>query len=410
MVNNPPRAARAAQQPGAVTIGIELSATHKRICALPVGAEPNKDESNIEKRLKFLDSKADPWASPPFAPLGSLIPRQTTEVIQFVNAFIKTSNINPDDVTGVGVAIVASFAPHTGIASVTRASDLEQQLSTIFKKATRVRCFNRSQISCLLERGQGMAAGLRNDDMVYITVSNNINLGVIQQDARGDGWNWGNAGGIPHIPLTQNRLTDVASRMNPPLELALPKEVCPVCGELLCLTNLASGRAIVTAARRAISGATPTKIIDMMRARPNSAHAQIIPPDSGGSVAISPAIQGVTSIDTRAVIEAAEDQDPIALQIIRQAGLALGLVIALRVIPSFNPFIVTLGSAGARSDTLLDVVRQVAVSVQGGLIRHPTGGANVAVNFLPTAFPGYTGLLGAAWCIQAMSDEEIPLF
>jgi predicted NBD/HSP70 family sugar kinase len=402
---------------GEVTLGIELSAFQKRIGALPVAVEPDKRDPNYEKRTRLSLPDVNVWkslsASPSsddpgiFAPDGQLSPSQTTEVIQFVNSYIQSNQIRVEDVVGVGVAIVASFAVPQGTANSTSASSLANQLSTNFRAAARVRVFNRSQIACAFDRVCGAASDLKNDDVVYITDSNSINFGVAQRDSNTGGLVWGAAGGLPHMLLDKGQLESlavpVANRIGADIALDLPTAPCPVCKAVLCLTNIASCRAMALAAARAVAPGTPTKIVDMMRSRASGATS-----DVGGIALLRTAVQGTRSVDTRAVLEAAEDGDPTALQIVRQAGLALGLAVSRQAVPNFHPYVVILGGITGSSTKMLEMIREVA-SVERADKRHdPVAGDQVAINFVPTAFPGYTGLGGAAWGARAARDDDVP--
>lgn len=217
-------------------------------------------------------------------------------------------------------------------------------------------------------------------------MSKNINVAFI---VNGDFYGDGTAGGkIPHTQVDPSCLA--AAKLE---DLPLLPE-CQICaaagspGRVNCLTNLASGQAMVEQMKLVLKAGKDSKVIAEMQKRTNEKKSAIY--DAGGVSSIA-APQGtqVKKIDARAIVDAANTgtDDP-ALTIVRRAGVALGCVIADEVIPNFRPDIVVIGGVAARSLPLIEAVRETVRAK-----------SKENVDIEPSGFQGLTALFGAA--IQA---------
>jgi glucokinase len=174
---------------------------------------------------------------------------------------------------------------------------------------------NDANVAALAERQFGAGQGEAN--LVYITVSTGVGGGIIVDGSLLLGAH-GLAGELGHIKV----------RLDGP--------VCG-CGRLGCLEAQTSGPSIARKARQRVLAGEPSRILELTHGDPDA-------------------------ISARLVSEAAQQGDPLAVDVFRRAGtyLGLGLVTLLHL---FNPSIIIIGGGVSKAGALLfeparEVVRQ----------------------------------------------------
>ena len=161
---------------------------------------------------------------------------------------------------------------------------------------------------------QRFGAGQGEPNLIYITVSTGIGGGIIVNGELLLGAH-GLAGEIGHI-------------------IVEPDGPRCGCGNYGCLETLASGPSIARQARQRICTAEPGRILELAQGDPNAISAKI-------------------------VNEAAQEGEPLAVDVFRQAGtyLGIGLVTLLHL---FDPNIVVIGGSVSKAgDLLFEPVREV---------------------------------------------------
>lgn len=189
-----------------------------------------------------------------------------------------------------------------------------------------------------------LGAGRGTENLIYITVSTGIGGGIIINGRLYLGTS-GSAGEIGHMTIDVNG----------------PE--C-YCGNNGCLEVLASGRAIAREAIRRLG--------------------------EGESSALTGIVAGkIDLITAREVSQAAEAGDPLALGVVSQAAMYLGVGM-VNVVNIFNPEVIVFGGSVAKmGDLLLNPVRQLVKDRAFELSAQ-------AVRIVPASLGDDVGLLGAA--------------
>lgn len=192
------------------------------------------------------------------------------------------------------------------------------------------------------EYWHGIGKGRAN--LLYISVSVGIGCGIIVGGELYEGTN-GSAGEIGHITI-------------------VPDGHRCRCGNFGCLETLTSSSAIAVRAREKAKEHPESLLVEWSKG----------------------VLQSITS---RTVIEAAGRGDPLAVEVIREAGNYLGIAIA-NVINLFNPSLVIIGGEMLElGDLFLDPVRE---SVQRRSFSIPLS----AVEVVPSSLGHYAAAVGAA--------------
>ena len=187
-------------------------------------------------------------------------------------------------------------------------------------------------------------AGRAVDNLVYLTVSTGIGGGIITNGKLYVGTH-GSAGEIGHMIIDVNG----------------PE--CS-CGNRGCLEALASGSAIAREAKERIRQGRKSSLTDIAKGK----------------------IEDITAEEVGA---AAQDGDPLALEVVSEAATHLGMGI-INVIHIFNPEIIIIGGGVAKmGDLLFNPVRQV---VSEKAFSFPAQ----AVRIVPPQLGEDPGLIGAA--------------
>jgi predicted NBD/HSP70 family sugar kinase len=202
---------------------------------------------------------------------------------------------------------------------------------------------NRAKVAALWEHWARLGQGV--EHLAYVHAGNGIVAGLVVGGVLSFGRD-GLAGELGHVTV-------------------LPDGPMCDCGNQGCLHTLASGPAIVRQVR---------------------AKARL-----AGRLALSQAASSVpTQAALEAVVEAAHGGDPVACEVLADAGRFLGIAIA-NLVTLFNPQVVVIGGMVGRSgDSILDPLRR---EVQRRAL--PDSVADLEI--VPSTFPGEeAGALGAA--------------
>jgi glucokinase len=220
------------------------------------------------------------------------------------------------DIRGIGVGAPGPLDPWEGV--ILGAPNLpgweRMPLAAILSRAfgCDVRVGKDANLGALGEHIYGAGRGVAN--LVYMTISTGIGGGVIAngQLLLGAG---GLAGEVGHQTIIADG------------------PLCP-CGNYGCLESLAAGPAIGRMGREAADGGRGERMLSF--------------------------VQGVTKdIDARTVSRAAEEGDPVAVQIIGRAANYIGIGLA-NICNLFNPELLVLGGGVTHvGDLLFDTVRAV---------------------------------------------------
>jgi glucokinase-like ROK family protein len=192
------------------------------------------------------------------------------------------------------------------------------------------------------EYWHGVGKGRAN--LMYVSVSVGIGCGILIQGELYEGSN-GSAGEIGHITL-------------------VPDGHRCKCGNFGCLETLASSPAIAVRAREKAKEGTETLLVEWTKG----------------------ALQSITS---RLVIEAAGQGDPLAVEVIQEAGYYLGIAVA-NVINLFNPSMVIVGGE------MLELGNLFLDAVRGAVQRRSFSIPLAAVEVVPSALGYRAAAIGAA--------------
>jgi glucokinase-like ROK family protein len=185
---------------------------------------------------------------------------------------------------------------------------IRRRLAELWSLKIPVSVDNDADLGALGEWAYG--AGRGEQHLAYIKVGTGIGCGVLLHGRVYHGAR-GTAGEIGHITINEE---------GPPC----------TCGNSGCLEAMASGRAIAMRARLAVQAGQPTRL------------ASVTPPEA---------------LTARDVAAFAQQGDPVAQQVLADAGRYIGIAIA-SLINLLNPSLVIVGGGVARSgDLLLEPVR-----------------------------------------------------
>lgn len=171
---------------------------------------------------------------------------------------------------------------------------------------------NDVNVMALGERAEGIAQGT--DDLLFIKVGTGIGAGIISHGELQRGAQ-GSAGDVGHIQV-----------------VADPAIVCR-CSKIGCLEAVAGGAALARAADRAADNGESPLLADLLARR--------------------------GSLSARDIIEASRFGDRASLQLLRQAGLHIGQMLAIAV-NLLNPSLIVIGGGLANAgDVLMASIREV---------------------------------------------------
>ncbi|MBF8304523.1 MAG: glk [Dehalococcoidia bacterium] len=233
-------------------------------------------------------------------------------IILAINQVCQQANISSKDgISGIGIAIAGLVDTPRGILVTSphlpgwRDVPLKDQLEAALD--VQVSIINDAKAAALGEQTFGAGKGVENQ--IYMTVSTGIGGGIIINGALYTGKS-GSAGEIGHMVIDVN-----GPRCN--------------CGNNGCLETLASGTAVAREVSDRLAKGASSTVRDMV-----SGHLQ--------------------DITAEMVSKAAEQGDTLAVEVIHQAGVYLGVGLA-NLVNVFNPDLIIIGGGFAKvGSRLLD--------------------------------------------------------
>lgn len=210
---------------------------------------------------------------------------------------------------------------------------------------------NRSKVGALAELWSGRDQNLQN--LLYISIGTGIAAGVVIQGQLYTGAN-SSAGELGHVTV-------------------VPDGPLCGCGNRGCLQALASGPAIANRAREQLRQSPHHRLLELVEGHPERIVAET-------------------------VFAAAEESDPLALAVVEEAAVYLGIAVA-NLINLFNPELIVLGGpVGQRGHILLETIQAEA---HRRAMAYPLAAARIVTSTLgPDA-----GAIGAAVLVLQRASE-----
>lgn len=257
-----------------------------------------------------------------------------------------TMGADRSKIFGLGIGVPGPCSPDLGIVYETpnlpgwRDVPLRSMLERRLELPVRIQ--NDARVAALGEHRFGAGRGTRN--MIYVTVSTGIGSGLVLNGQLFSGSS-GTAGEFGHIPIARE-----GPRCN--------------AGHTGCLEALASGTAVARKARELLAGGQDSALRTMAQEN-----------------------EGV--VDGVLIGEAARAGDPLALSLIGEAGIYLGMGLA-GLVNLLNPEMIVVGGGFSNvGDLLLDPAR---AEIAARAFARPAAD----VKMVPVALGGRSGELGAA--------------
>ena len=232
------------------------------------------------------------------------------EIVDTVNLILFQQRISASDILGIGVSVPGAVSPEKGV--IPESPNLPGwkgvRIKDILRKKFRRPVFvnNDAKASALAEKLFGI--GKKVNNFVYVTVSTGIGSGIIVGGELVTGASF-SAGEIGHTTI-------------------IPGGPQCNCGKRGCLEALASGTAIAAQAKRMMEAGKFNEL---------------------GSYKMRP---GNGRLTAEIVADAAREGDPLAIQILRNAGHFLGIGLA-NIINILNPEVVVLGGGVMKAGDLV---------------------------------------------------------
>ena len=220
------------------------------------------------------------------------------ELYEHANSLILSSGIDPDKLMGIGVSMPGLVSSKDGnnytyLLTGKNERSLQELLEMKFNKPVYIQ--NDVKSVTLAEHRFGAAHGKR--DVLVLSMDWGIGLGAIMDGKMRIGTS-GFAGEFGHIPFVEDGL------------------LCH-CGKRGCLETVASGLALVRKAKEGIKSGQYTLLNELSE-------------------------EEIDNLDPQAVIDAANQGDQFAINILSETGINLGKGIAT-LIQLFNPELIILG-------------------------------------------------------------------
>lgn len=313
---------------GPCIIGVEVIGD--RIVALIV----NMEAKIIAKAMLNINSVTD----------GEAVVKK---IIKTVHKVIKKSGKHKNEIKGIGMGITGLIDPEAGIAKFSPNIDwkntpIKKSMEEEFEIQTFVD--NDVKAMALGESRFGSAKEVRN--LICINIGKGLGSGIIINREIHRGANW-IAGEIGHISIDLNgpRCT---------------------CGNRGCLEIFASGRGMISRALEAIEEGSKTLIAQLVSNR-------------------------LDKITPKTIFEAADMEDKLANQIIKEAGRYLGVAIA-NIINTFDPEVVILGGEIVQIDNFDLMLKSAKQTV----FKHVFGGKTRKTEISTTDLGDNSPAIGAA--------------
>lgn len=238
-------------------------------------------------------------------------------VCEFANGLVRQAGVDPRKLVGVGISMPGLMSAkegsnHTYLLTGDGPDSLQQLFEQRLGKPVFIQ--NDAKSATLAEYRFGLAHGRR--DVLVLSIDWGMGMGIIMDGKLRTGTS-GFSGEFGHIPLVEEG------------------ELC-YCGKRGCLETVASGRAIVRVAKEGMLAGQRTLLSQLPG--PETEHLTL-----------------------EQVVEAANRGDQFAINILAEAGTALGKGIAI-LIQLFNPELIILGGKIAEAKSLLLPAVQQAIN------------------------------------------------
>lgn len=270
-----------------------------------------------------------------------------TKIIKTIHEAIKKSGKGKNEIKGIGMGITGLIDPKAGIAKFCpnigwKNIPIKKLIEEEFEIQTLVD--NDVKAMALGESWYGSAKGVQN--LICINIGKGLGSGIIINREIYRGANW-IAGEIGHITIDLNgpRCT---------------------CGNRGCLEIFASGGGMVSRALEAIKEGSKTLITQLVSNR-------------------------LDKITPKTIFEAADMEDKLANEIIKEAGRYLGVAIA-NIINTFDPEVVILGGEIVQIDNF-DLMLK---SAKRTVFKHVFGGKTRKTEISTTDLGDNSPAIGAA--------------
>lgn len=227
-----------------------------------------------------------------------------TDLISIINTFIKNLTIKKEKILGIGVNLSGRINYATGY-SYSFFNFNEEPLAKSLEKELNIKTFleNDSRAMAYGEFNAGLVKDEKN--VLFLNLDHGIGMGVMINSQLYYGKS-GFAGEFGHIPLFNNNI------------------ICQ-CGKKGCLETEGSGWALTRNFKEKIEAGTSSILVDKKQKQPS-----------------------LDYIDMASIINAANNDDVLAIDLIADLGDKLGRGIAL-LINIFNPELVIIGGSLAKT-------------------------------------------------------------
>ncbi len=282
-------------------------------------------------------------------------PDALDNLVSLVSGYIDSKHLSREDILGIGIGMPGFVDVNAGINHSflpSGKSSLRDYLADAFDLPVLID--NDSSLIALAEFKFGAAQNKRN--AMVVNVSWGIGLGIILNGEMFRGHS-GFAGEFSHIPVSDNG------------------ELCS-CGKRGCLETSAS---LLTVAKRAEQGITDGRI-----------------------TMLSGLIEGSNELTGDIVLEAANKGDQFAIEILRDAGYALGKGFAV-LIHILNPELIVLSGRGASVGKLL------TTPIQQSLYTYAIPRLAESTGLAISTLGNDAGLLGASALVIEHLGREVRL-
>jgi predicted NBD/HSP70 family sugar kinase len=328
------------------------------------------------------------WRKPTrYRPQGAVTQQDANRVVEVVTKFLEQAQISRDNIIDVQYTTIVSYPDELIKSDITPPQPfrtdtvaVDQALENLFsgRHASRSNT-SQSALNVELKYGAGQDI-LPASPLFYITVSCNLNM-----DMEGTASNVIFAGGIRHMVLNPDEVEKLGQHYFPQVfHLALRKSPCEICQQSYCLSQFASGYAMADIAAEALN---PDQRELVSGRALQAGEAQVT--DVGGT-------SRYPGLDGYSVLQAAFQNEPISRNIVRQAGVALGLITAdvvFRLIPT--PLVVIGGAVPMGSAAEITQPFGLRMGVDTTVQRVLTLRDYPETKVTRSRFAGFTGLLGA---------------
>ncbi|WP_245905113.1 ROK family protein [Pontibacter mucosus] len=276
------------------------------------------DMNRFSTRMAIMDNNNNQIT--PIRTYSYTLPEDLTGLDTFcgwVQDLIETSGIDKEKLVGIGVSMPGLVASKEGDSRTYLRTDvLDESLQEVLSRKLGKPVFIQNDVksAALAELRFGQAKGRQ--DVLVISIDWGVGTGVIM-DGNLRGGAAGFAGEFGHIPLVEDGT------------------LCH-CGKRGCLETLASGIAMVRAAREGIKSGQKSLLSKL-------------------------SAEELEQLEPKQIIQAAQQGDQFAINLLSETGVNLGKGIAI-LIQLFNPELVILGGNMAEAGQLITTPIQQSIN------------------------------------------------